>query len=134
MKKISRRDYDSLNPEQKEIVKKLGIQIDENSTSSFRSHRCNDSVLENYACVVETTCKLCQTVSISVFAMTGTGGLLTSSQSSLDAIEGMKVKTRAETVNVCSNCHDILKLMSTEDLIALTIRVAKGDIRCKKRE
>ena len=134
MKKISRRDYDSLNPEQKEIVKKLGIQIDENSTSSFRSQRVNDSVLENYACVVETTCKLCQTVSISDFAMEGTGGLLVSTQSSLDAIEGMTVKTRAETVLTCPACHDILKLMPQEDLIALTLKAAKGDIHCRRRD
>ena len=91
------------------------------------------SVLENYACVVETACKLCKTTTIAVFAMEGSGGLLLSKQSSLEAIEGMTVRTRNETVLTCPACHDVLKLMSQEDLIALTLKAAKGDCHYTRR-
>lgn len=132
MKKISRDEFNKLTPQLQDFVTKLGIEIGE-GFSSPRQTKLKDSCLESYACVVETECKLCKTTSISVFAMEGTGGLLTSKQSTLDAIEGMIVRTRAETVLTCPACHDILKLMNQEDLIALTLKAAKGDCRCRRK-
>jgi pseudouridine-5'-phosphate glycosidase len=92
-----------------------------------------ETVLENYACIVETTCRLCQTQTIRVFSMEGVGGLLSSHESSLDQIEGLTTKTRCETTFTCSACHDALKLMTQEDLIALTIKVAKGETIPKRK-
>jgi len=132
MKKIPRKEYDLLSSENKAILQKLGIEVDDSDKCSRQSRRVTDSLLEQYACIIETECKLCRSISITVFSMEGTGGLLVSHESSIEAVEGMTIKTRSETVVTCPACHDYLKLMSQEDLIALTIRVAKGECRYKK--
>ena len=133
MKKISRKDYEGLSAEHKEIVIKLGLQVEDDFSPS-RTRRVTDSLLENYAALVQTECKLCHTVTTRVFHMEGVGGLLTSTESTLEKVEGLKVKTRAETTFTCSCCHDVLKLMAQEDLISLTIKAAKGDTRCRRKE
>ena len=133
MKKIPRSQYNLLRPAEKEIINSLGIEIDDSEKLLRSSGHNKDSVLESYAVLVETTCKLCQTTATKVFLMEGTGGLLVSVESTISDIEGMTVKTRTESVLTCPACHDILLLMSTEDLIALTLRVAKGETRCTKR-
>jgi hypothetical protein len=133
MKKIDLNTFNALKPEDQKMVLSLGIEIEEEFKPERQSRRLPDSVLEKYACVVETECKLCKNISTSVFAMEGTGGLLISHQSSIDQLDGMTIKTRSETVLTCSSCHDFLKLLSQEDLIALTLKAAKGDCRCVKR-
>jgi hypothetical protein len=133
MKKITKREFDLLSPPNQDIIKNLGIEVEEDFKPEKASRRITDSCLSSYACVVETTCKLCKAVEVKVFLMEGTGGLLVSCESSIDKVEGMTVKTRTETVLTCSFCHDTLKLMSQEDLIALALKAAKGDCRCIKR-
>jgi len=138
---IARKDYDSLTTEQRKLIDSLGLVVEdkekerENDNLFFTpsSKERKQSVLENYCCVIETDCKLCQSRATKVFKMTGTGGLLTSTESSLEQVEGLTVKTRYEATFTCPCCHDVLKLMSQEDLIALTIRIAKGGIITKKK-
>ena len=133
MKKITRELFNSLKPAEQEMIISLGIPIDDSPKEDKPSRRLSDSILEKYACVVNTECKLCKTVKIKVFEMEGTGGLLTSRESSIDCVDGMTIKSRNETTLTCSSCHDVLKLMAIEDLIALTIKAAKGDCRtCRK--
>jgi predicted HNH restriction endonuclease len=132
MKKIPRADFEKLTKLQQDMIASLGIEIEEPFKTERRNNRITDSVLEKYACVVETECKLCKTTVITVFAMEGTGGLLVSHESSIDQVEGMTIKTRSETVLTCPSCHDNLKLMSQEDLIALTLKAAKGEVRCRR--
>jgi len=130
LKKITRKHFDSLKSDEQKIVLSLGLEIEE----EFRpSRQAKDSILTTYAMVVETTCKLCKSSSIRVFSMEGTGGLLISHESSLEQVDGMTIKTSYETTITCPACHDILKLMSQEDLIALTIKAAKGLCRCVER-
>lgn len=133
MKKIPRAHYESLKPSEQEMIKSLGIEIEDEYKPERQSRRMADSVLEKYACIIETECKLCKTTVIKIFSMEGTGGLLVSHESSIEQVEGMTVKTRIETVLTCTSCHDILKLMSQEDLIALTIKAAKGEQRCTRK-
>jgi len=139
MEKITKEKFNSLTPENQKLILSLGFEIEENSPKPEKNHgtstrRSTDSVLQKYACVVETTCKLCKNITTTVFSMQGVGGLLTSHQASLDQIEGMTVKTRTETVITCPNCRDYLKTLCLEDLISLTIKAAKGDCRCVERK
>ena len=128
MQKISHEAFQALPEEQQKIILSLGLEVD--SPHSVTQPKMEHSVLKNYACIVETECLLCKTISKDVFLMKGSGGLLLSSPGSLNELDGMTVKTREETVLTCGACYDTLKLMEREDLIALTIKAAKGSLRC----
>ncbi len=132
LKKITLSHFNSLKPAEQEILRSLGLEIDEEE-KPVPPPKLKDSILQSYACVVETYCKLCKTTTIQVFSMEGVGGILVSKESKLEDIEGMTVKTRTETVLTCAACHDILKLMTQEDLISLTLKAARGECRCTIR-
>jgi hypothetical protein len=127
MKKIPKELYNSLTPEMQQFFQtSLGFEVE----SQLPSKPCSPkTLLENYACVVETECRLCKNISTSVFLMSGIGGLLTSSPASLDEIDGMTIKTRSEAVLTCSNCRDYLAALTHPELIELTLRIAKGTLR-----
>ena len=128
MKKIPLYEFNKLKEEDRTLLLSLGFQID-NEVQQDDPPRLRKTSLESYAYVVETSCKLCRSTNIQVFAMEGVGGLLTSKQTTIESIEGMTVKTCSETTLTCGSCHDVLKLMPIEELIALTIKAARGDCR-----
>ena len=127
MKKMSKQQYDSLTHEQQKIIDELGVVVENCIVPRRRSADADQSNLENYACIVETTCKLCNTTSTKIFLMEGVGGLLTSNECTMQDVEGLTVKTRNESTLTCAHCHEVLKAMCQEDLIALVLRIAKGE-------
>lgn len=123
MKKITQEEFSKLTKEQQDLLTTLGIKISDNTTPTKRTE------LQEYACVVETYCKLCGTIENKVFLMEGVGNVLLSKPATISEIEGMTVKTREESTLTCPSCHDNLSLMSKEDLINLILKVAKGQHR-----
>jgi len=133
IKRITKERFDSLKPAEQEMLLSLGLEIEDESQADKPKRRNSDSLLERYACIVETNCKLCKSTTTAVFSMEGVGGLLVSHQASLDQIEGMTVKTRTETVLTCPLCRDYLAALCKEDLISLAIKAAKGDCRVTEK-
>lgn len=129
MKKITTAEFNALTKEQQQLLTTLGVSPS-NDTTTLKSK----TILEEYACVVESHCKLCQTVETKVFLMEGVGNILLSKPASLNEVEGMTIKTREESTLTCGNCHDTLKLLTHEDLISLTLKVAKGQHRLVVRK
>lgn len=134
IKRITKKCFDNLKPAEQEMLLSLGLEIEDEMMMDKPKRRVSDSLLERYACIVETTCKLCKSTTTAVFSMEGVGGLLVSQQASLDQIEGMTVKTRTETVLTCPLCHDYLASLCKEDLISLAIKAAKGDCRLAEKK
>ena len=128
MKKITVEEFNILTPEQQNLLTVLGIKPVESTPG-----KTVKSQLEEYVCVVETYCKLCGTIETKVFLMEGVGNVLLSKPAELSEVEGMTIKTREESTLTCPSCHDNLKLMEQEDLISLTIKVAKGQHRYNTR-
>lgn len=124
MKKITLEEFNTLTKEQQALLKSLGV-----SPVTTEPPQTKKSTLEEYACVVESFCKLCQTIETKVFLMEGVGNILLSKPATLSEVEGMIIKTREESTLTCPACHDNLKLMTQADLISLTIKVAKGQHR-----
>lgn len=124
MKKITKEEFESLTTEQQSLLRTLGVNPVESITKPK-----NSSGLEEYACVIESFCKLCRSVETKVFLMEGVGNILLSKPATLSEVEGMTIKTREESTLTCPACHDFLMLMEHEDLVAMTLKVAKGQHR-----
>lgn len=120
---ISAVKFDHLSKAEQEVIRKLGITISDSPPDPFEGKK----IVQSYITLVESSCKLCKTVSVTPFSMEGLGTTLKSRQIKFNEISPeAKIQTRQETTAVCSSCRTQLLLLSKEELIELSITKAKG--------
>jgi len=121
---ITPAKFASLSKHEQEVIRKLGITVKELQHSDPFAGK---PIVQSYICLVETTCKLCKSVTITPFSMEGAGTALMSRQIKFFEIsQDSKIQTRQERTNVCPSCRSQLSLFSKEELIELSISIMKG--------
>lgn len=123
MATISFYDYVALNQAQKEMVKILGIKVQDPPKKRW-SHK-RPSCPEEYTLQVNTTCSLCRTKVQSYFRMFKTK----------DHLQGIKLayirkadKTTEQTVTTCKYCYEHLRSLPKETLIKRYIKLYRKSI------
>lgn len=124
---ITKTKFDSLSKPEQDLIKKLGVTISTSEGGACLSSSPGKPIVQSYVTLVETSCKLCKSITTTAFSMEGVGTTLHSRQIALSEITpDTRVTTRNERTNVCPHCRKQLSLLSQAELIEMSINIMKG--------
>ena len=124
MLKFTQSQFDRLTQDEQAILKKLNFTITPDCPQPLPS---SQPIVQSYITMVETSCKLCKSTTVTPFSMEGVGTTLHSRQIQFSEISpDSKVTTRQERTNVCPQCRRQLSLFTKEELIEISINIMKG--------
>ena len=116
MIKLSKRDFDALSEEDKDLANKLGIEFDLSKTTRRSYSRCKGG--DPYILVTAISCRLCNSLSIRIFRMSLNKSFLSSEEiNDIPPENKLKIKNSSYTRRCCPNCYTYLASLSKEDLV-----------------
>lgn len=120
---ITKKQWESLPSESKELIRNLGILVDGMKAPKIRPPK--KPTLSPYVLGVVTKCKTCNSVTVDSYLMHFKENSDCIHSVRLESSSEIPNKWRTESTTFCKNCEYYLRFQRKDDLIAMIMKLLR---------